>query len=282
MDWDEVRRSTFKVAQYAQTPEDTYGAIRYALVRLGDHHSSFRTPLEFEQKMQETESDSPAPRGKLLLDKIGFIAIEGYTALDGTEYATAMQGLIREIDAKNPCGWIVDLRENTGGNMYPMLAGIGPILGEGDFGAFIDSYGNKEVLSYQDGQVFLDGEPSDHVNGPAYELQVSSPPVAVLTGVNTASAGEVVVIAFRGRPNTRSFGLYTAGRSTANQGFALSDGAVIILTGAVDADRTGQTYGDRIYPDETVDDVRQFTFLMEEAIPQPAIDWLMSQPACHE
>jgi hypothetical protein len=55
---------------------------------------------------------------------------------------------------------------------------------------------------------------------------------------------------------------------------------MIVLTTAVFADRTGQTYGDRIYPDEVVDDVRKFTFLMEEAIPQPAIDWLMSQPSC--
>lgn len=60
----------------------------------------------------------------------------------------------------------------------------------------------------------------------------------------------------------------------------MSDGAVINLTTSVYADRTGQTYGDRIYPDELIDDVRQYTFLMDEAIPQPAIDWLMSQPAC--
>ena len=75
---------------------------------------------------------------------------------------------------------------------------------------------DKEVLSYQD------GEPIGHVNGPAYELKVSFPPVAVLTGVSTASTDEIVVLALRGRPNTRSFGLYMAGQSTANQGFALS------------------------------------------------------------
>jgi len=64
IDWDALRQATFDVAKYAQTPADTYGAIRFALVRLGDHHSSFKTPYEFEQRVQETESDSPAPRGK--------------------------------------------------------------------------------------------------------------------------------------------------------------------------------------------------------------------------
>ena len=68
--------------------------------------------------------------------------------------------------------------------------------------------------------------------------------------------------------------------STGNAGHTLSDGALIILTGVVMADRTGQAYGEAVPPDETVDDVRQFALLMDEAIPQPAVDWLLAQPAC--
>jgi carboxyl-terminal processing protease len=101
-----------------------------------------------------------------------------------------------------------------------------------------------------------------------------------LTGMKTASAGEAIVVAFRGRPDTRSFGLYTAGVPTGNEGFTLSDGAVIALTVGVNADRTGQTYDDRIYPDEWVDEVQKLTIIIDEIIPQPAIDWLLSQPAC--
>ncbi len=280
IDWEALRKSTFDVAKYAQTPADTYGAIRFALVRLGDHHSSFFTPNEFEQTAEMTADDNPAPRGKLLLEKIGFIAIEGFQGFDRDTYATNAQQLIREIDSQNPCGWIVDLRENRGGNMWPMLAGIGPILGEGDVGAFVDSHGHQEVFSYRDGQALLDGQAIAQVTGQAYTLKVSSPPVAVLTGVNTASAGEAIVVSFRGRPNTRSFGLYTTGLPTANSGFPLSDGGLIILTTAFGADRTGQVYADRIYPDELVEDIREYTVLLEEAIPQPAVDWLMSQPTC--
>lgn len=280
IDWDALRQDTFKVAKYAQTPADTYGAIRFALVRLGDHHSSLYTPNEFEQTAEMTASDNPAPRGKLLLDRIGFIAIEEFWGSGRNEYATKTQQVIRDLDAQNPCGWIVDLRENNGGTMWPMLAGIGPILGDGDVGAFVDSYGHKAVWSYRSGQAMLDGHINTQVNGQPYQLKASFPPVAVLTGVNTASSGEAIVIAFRGRPNTRSFGLYTAGLTTANDPFGLSDGAVIVLTTSVEADRTGQVYRDRIDPNEVVDDVKQFTFLMDEAIPQPAIDWLISQPAC--
>ncbi|MGH7274909.1 MAG: S41 family peptidase, partial [Nitrospiria bacterium] len=195
-------------------------------------------------------------------------------------YATTVQQLIRDLDAQDPCGWIVDLREDTGGSMWPMLAGLGPILGDGKAGAFVDPDGYEVDWYYQDGQALQGDEVAAKVNDPAYELKEASPPVAVLTGAYTASAGEAIAVAFRGRPHTRSFGLYTFGFSTGNGVFLLSDGAWITLTTSVYADRTGQTYGDRIYPDELVDDVREFTSIMDEAIPQPAIDWLMSQPAC--
>jgi len=280
VDWEAVRKTAFKIAEHAQTPADTYGAIRYALNELGDHHSHFLTPEEVTQREQLTMSDLPQPRAKLLLDKLGFVVIEEFAGSEGEEYATAVQQLIREVDTQGPCGWIVDLRENEGGGIGPMLAGLGPILGEGEVGGSVDVDGIKQTWSYQDGGALVDGQVFVQVQGPAYELKANSPPVAVLTGMKTASAGEAIVVAFRGRPNTRSFGLYTYGVPTGNDGFTLRDGAVIVLTVAVFADRTGQTYEDRIYPDEWVDEVQKLTIIMDEIIPQPAIDWLLSQPAC--
>lgn len=283
IDWVVLRASAFKMAEHAQTPADTYGAIRYALYQLGDHHSVFATPERFARVQQSTASDFPAPRGKLLLRKLGFVAIAGFNSSipeEEAEYATTVQQTIRDLDAQGPCGWIVDLREDTGGNTWPMLAGIGPILGEGKAGAAVDADGYRVDWSYDNGQALLGDKVMVQVNGPAYQLKAAFPPVAVLTGVNTVSAGEAIVVSFRGRPHARSFGLYTTGLSTGNAPFRLSDDAVIFLTVAVDADRTGQVYGDRIYPDELVDDVRKFTFIMDEAIPQPAIDWLLSQPEC--
>lgn len=283
IDWEKLSASAFKIAEHAQTPADTYDAIWYALNQLGDHHSHFRTPEMVAEVEQMTVNDSPLPRGKLLLDKIGFIEIERYaSARDGedSKYATMVQQLIRDLDAQDVCGWIIDLRENTGGSTWPMLAGLGPILGEGEIGAFVDADGKKMVWSYQNGQALLGEDVATHINGLAYQLKAASPLVAVLTGMNTASAGESVVVAFRGRPNTRSFGLYTYGVPTGNEVFPLSDGAWIALTTVFYADRTGQIYDDRIDPDKRVDAAWQLTIIKEEIIPQPAIDWLMSQPAC--
>jgi hypothetical protein len=64
-----------------------------------------------------------------------------------------------------------------------------------------------------------------------------------LTGPVTASSGEAIVVAFRGRPQTRSFGEPTDGVPTANDTFPLSDGALLVLTVAVDSEKFLQSPG---------------------------------------
>lgn len=282
VDWPAARTEAFRRARHAQTEAETYDAIRYVMLLAGGRHSHFLAPAEASQSRQSTMSDSPAPRGKLLLEKLGFIAIEWFISNipeEVTKYANSVQQIIRDLDAFEPCGWIIDLRENTGGNMWPMLAGLGPILGEGKAGAFIDPDGYTAEWSYKEGQALLGDEVLAEVTAPAYQLKTAAPPVAVLTGYHTTSSGEVMVISFRHRPETRSFGLSTGGLSTGNSGFPLSDGAMIILTAVNLADRIGQTYGSNIKPDELVG-VKNGATIMDENIPQPAIDWLLVQPAC--
>jgi len=66
-------------------------------------------------------------------------------------FETGLQKIIGDLDRSHPAGWIVDLRGNVGGNMWPMLAGIGPVLGEGDdLGEFftLDSH---STWKYRDG-----------------------------------------------------------------------------------------------------------------------------------
>ena len=48
-------------------------------------------------------------------------------------------------------GWIVDLRGNTGGNMWPMVAGVGPVLGNGVAGFFVPPVGASTPWSFPEG-----------------------------------------------------------------------------------------------------------------------------------
>ena len=95
------------------------------------------------------------------------------------------------------CSWIVDLRTNTGGNMWPMLAGLKPFLANEPLGTFISRQGPGPP--WRAGQA-VDVEP------PTSLRHLEDAWVAVLTGPRTASSGEAVTISFKGRRKTRSFG----------------------------------------------------------------------------
>ena len=133
-----------------------------------------------------------------------------------------------------------------------MLAGVGPILGEGRVGASVSPDGQQVDWFYVDGQAKMGDAVQTEVEGPAYVLAEPLPPVAVLIGPSTISSGEALAIAFRGRLNTRSFGHLTAGLSTGTGEFVLSDGAWMMLAVCASADRTGQVYGSWIEPDQVV------------------------------
>ena len=277
INWERLRGRARSRAMGASTPEDTYIAIQFALKDLGDQHSFFMTPEQFAELEEGTMNlSSPDPSGRLLDSGLGYIMLPGFAGLgdDANKYATEIQEIIREIDQDSPCGWIVDLRQNIGGSMWPMLAGIGPILGECRVGAFVSPDGEQVSWTYTQGQAWEGNSLQAAVTGTAYEMGNPSPPVAVLIGPRTSSSGEAIAVAFRGRPNTHSFGQATMGLSTANESFELSDGARIFLTVSVFADRTGQQYGSVIAPDEVVGQEE------EELTLKTAVDWLLEQPAC--
>jgi len=141
-----------------------------------------------------------------------------------------------------------------------LIAGFGPILGEGTAGYFVDPDGKESFWGYFNGATT-----GMKVTNP-YTLQKINPKVAVLTDQATASSGEAITIAFRGRNNTRSFGLPTCGISTSNQGFSLTDGSTLLLTVSTMADRTKKLYGKSVVPDVVESNQQVYV--------QQAINWL--------
>ncbi len=301
VNWSAIRTEALEKAAHAQLTVDTYDAIRFALASLGDHHSSLHpTPalqqLESERRHRTVQSEggskSPMspfvgryePDGTTIGANGKRIALVVVTKCfpDNEKqfvgYESRLQQIVASLDQAHPDGWIVDLRGNVGGNMWPMLTGIGPLLGESDdLGQFFTTSGHS-VWRYRDGvasDVDDNGKENlyPRVNGAPYKMN-SRPEVAVLVANWTGSSGEAVAIAFRGRPRTRFFGEHTQGASTANEVFNLSDGAAIWLTIGVDADRTGKRYMDGFDPDEIVKGPEQPVPADKDPVVQHALAWL--------
>ena len=167
-------------------------------------------------------------------------------------YADELRRLVETLLAARAVGWLIDLTDNPGGNMIPMIAGLSPLLGPGRVGAFeaIDGTRTDWVLDAAGGLSI--GDEDALAGSKSQQLVPSSARVALIIGPRTASSGEAVAVSFAGRPNTRRFGQPTKGLVTSNETFDLVDGATLIVTTARFVDRTGLTYRAPIDPDIVV------------------------------
>lgn len=281
VDWPAAWKEADALALRTSEPAQTHEFLRSVLKQLGDSHSLLLPPGDHD-RMRADPGSVPIPQAssRLLAGALGYLSVPAFGSMNteaGIAFANQLRDRIAALDAEGVCGWVLDLRENGGGNMYPMLTGIGALLGDGEAGRFVAPGKPDVAWWYRDGQAgagdftMLPPDPNP------LRLKVSPATVAVLTGPHTTSSGEAVAISFRGRPLTRTFGGYTAGLSSANQLFPLDDGALMALTMSLMADRTGQVYGGRVRPDEVV----PARMDSEDPTLDAASAWLRLQPACN-
>ena len=253
INWVLFKQNLLAQASGANTIEQAYPAVEFAIVALGDKHTQFYGAhpvkgLEIPPAKQLPRyPDEPVP------EDIGYIRIPWVVGSQEKleAYITQVQAQIRARDKPALKGWIVDLRGNIGGNMWPMLVGVGPVLGEDTLGYCIDANNTKTAWRYEKGKALSDGDIQAETAN-YYTLRSANPVVAVLTDTLTASSGEAVAVAFKARKHTRSFGAGTCGVSTSRSRFYLSDGSVLLLTTAVFADRRLVRYGHSLAPDESL------------------------------
>ena len=262
-EWDRARAKAVADTRGADSYEQTLPPLREALAVAGGKHS---TIFPAGQQLSSVDQERPMP-AFTQANGIATVTVPKVRADDPTftkSYATTMADGIDARQAQASCGWIVDARQNHGGDMRPMLAGLTPLLADGKIGGFVDRDGRTTTLAVAGGSVRLGDNEAASVSA----HPKSGRPVAVLQGPDTGSSGEVVVLAFKGAPGARSFGAPTAGYSSANQTIRLYDGTQMLLTSAVDIDRTGTTYGERVDPDQATP---------VDAAEQAATAWLRQQ-----
>jgi hypothetical protein len=260
IDWSAFRAAALEQARGAVTTTDAQLAVRFALRELGDHHSYLVTPstaaaLSITPVSNARTGRSSIPPRAERLDGVGYLALPGFAG--GTQaaqvaFANEIQNLIEELDSAGVYGWILDLRRNSGGNLWPMLAGIGPLLGAGEAGASVYPDGRESPYWYEDGKAGFGDYVQLRTSRVPYVLRDPNAPVAVLIDSATASSAEVLALAFRGRGNSVLVGASTRGLAAGNRTFPLADGAAMVLTVAATRDREGRIYRGAIAPDVAI------------------------------
>lgn len=249
-----LRRSALTPDLRSTSSGAAYPRIFELLAALRDGHSFALPPSE--ARVTKTTGKLTGNIEARLIGKVGYVSVPGFLGTEtsaSSHFAGKLCEALSRFAANASAGWIVDLRQDTGGNMWPMLAGLMPLLGSGNYGSFRDR----------------DGHDSPWATGKLKGCSAPIPQdvqVAVLVGSKTASSGESVAIAFSGMPNARSFGVATYGQSTSNRTFSLPDGGLLFLTTANNVDRTGKVFPNGLVPDVLIREIGTGDNALEAAL----------------
>jgi C-terminal processing protease CtpA/Prc len=255
-------------AEARATPE-LAPAFTALLNTLGDHHGrvmmdgqvvAWLTDQERSHRRDERAPDQAFWRqvvegrygleARMLDRRTGYLPIPAIQGSDLEAQAALIRRGLDSLAALGADRWVVDLRINSGGNMWPMLEGLAPLFPEGPVAGALDRHGQRfATYAFRQGHFERNGfravalQPGkDH----------SSAKVCVLLGRYTASSGEVVAACFRGRPRTHLVGEASAGYTT-ETGWTQLDRVTLVISESVLCDLNDRPYSDHIAPDEHID-----------------------------
>lgn len=291
VDWNAWRRVLAERITERSSIADAHAIVREMVAALKDPHTRFvvsapEPPAASAPQMADEHAapalstpaskapDSPAPvqpsaprptvpllpQAEALAGGIAYLLLPPCTdgsAAHTRAYAAALAEGICRVRAAATAGWIVDLRLNGGGTMWPMVHGLERLLGDGVYGASVSASGGRSEYGVTDGVAWLDRGAGRH---PQFEApqpegcpRVTPGRLALLIGPWTMSSGEIVAAACVRAPMVRRFGGPTAGMATATEPFPLPDGSTLVIATEEIRDAANRPLPFRIEPDEAVE-----------------------------
>ena len=288
VDWTSLRAELYGLAHGVDSVSGLAPAMRLLFERLGDEHGRFiynNRPIAFfsgPDKPQHEGIDWEVYRriqygqtygfsADLVAPNVGYVRVVGLPMGDNIAMSQEIQDAVCRVKEEGADTWVVDLRFNGGGNMYPMVEGLASILGDGPAGGAVGlTEAENSDWRVEDTDFYYDGF-SVQLKG---ECPYAAPPkVAVLTSMYTASSGEVVAVAFKGRDRTRLFGERTHGLTTVNDWTVLDSTAFLLLSVGTYRSRDGVVHEDFVSPDEEIQFVPDAS-RKDDAALQAALAWL--------
>lgn len=295
MDWDTIQEQARECAAQSRSYAGTHRLLYRVLKEAGGDHSHMALPYQFPDAARRmagggagtlpasNSADPPLPEGRLI-EGAAYLTLPTLSRRSGglrlaRRYIAAGSRVVDELAAARPHGWIVDLRENTGGSIWPMIAALAGLLEPGVLGRFLLPDGRSQAWHLRRGRltapvtghVSLDRRPMARIHSRGQRR--GDAPLAALISSRTASAGEAALIALRAQSPSRTFGGPTAGMTTGNITRFLPDGTRLMISMSHYADAEGRLISGAIQPDVVVDGDGDSDGEGDGTLKQ-ALDWL--------
>lgn len=233
LNWDLIKREAIKI----KSDDDLCNVLQMLIDQLKDNHSYL---IKADGKRwltikndKKKDSEIIIPYEKLKDNNIAYILVNPMSStndLDKDEYAQKLYDRIYSSYKSDMNGWILDFRENSGGQLWPMLAGLSPLINSDTAG-----YGVYPKFSWiwwaKNGQAGVGANAHYQIKNRSKKI-LKKRPIAILIGNKTASSGE-----------------RTRGLATINQPYKLDNGIVMMLTSGYFGDRDKKIYSKGIEPD---------------------------------
>lgn len=292
VDWSTIEEELETQIANIQTDKDMKTPLNTALNFLRDPHGRFfykdqmfaqfndwgnernRTNLPIDQGAKRRFELEHTHHFELLDDKTGYIKIKRIGS-DINQQAIYIRSNLEKLAANGAKKWVLDLRYNTGGNMHPMMAGLGPLLCDGVVGGEADLKG--EIIgdwSMKAGNFYL--REYNDIPLPVSDDISCDADVAVLISRYTISSGEAVATTFKGRPNTSFFGEPTGGLTTVTNWEPIDEDLTMSIAVSYYVDRNNNVFEKNLQPDEHIDFSPELDLSLDPAIIS-AQKWLSKQ-----
>ena len=252
VDWVHVEAAALDILKSENSDAGLNAGLFFIVSKLKDGHSFYMPPRADPQlssaprRITKPISEVIAGGTYPILNMHAWMGGDARSVRSATEQVR--RSLIEATHGGN-CGLIIDFSSNSGGNMWPMVIGLLPVLSEGVLGAFENVEGLRTTI-VSTGDLLLMGGKPHFLNFPALAVPEKKPKfIALILGQHTASSGEISVLMFKGQNNVQFFGHETAGHSSANRGFPLKNGGQMFVTTSATIDRNGDKYLGSVQPD---------------------------------
>lgn len=275
VNWDELEHKIFNDNGNEVSEADFKDKVRLIFTAIGDRHGAFfynGERLGMDQswakklRIPENQPDKVSLKTKVLEDGYGYILLPSNNRYD-SETCQRYQDSLCSLGLATLKGLIIDLRLHQGGSVNPLFAGLNQLYGARYFGS------NMNL----DGKVF---QKWSTYNGAYGRNRVynrceanNTLKIVVLTSQITASAGEMMAVALKGRSKTLFIGEPTCGLTTMNAIFTLGNNTLAVAASII-ADRKGNIYRDSVLPDLTIIEGDNFRDLSRDTKVAAALKWM--------
>lgn len=282
VDWLKLQQRVLADSASQLTPVELEQRVNTVFQELGDKHATLlfrgkrivRGALPSVNIRPELtnpfKKGNPGVRISILENGYAYILIPPRSRSDN-KTLQSLQDSLCTLDPVNLKGIVIDLRLHEGGSIYPMAA-LSQLYGSSIIGFNSSMDGTLQNAWKVKNGKYYQGERLVA----SVKMKCSSGSrlkVAVLISQLTASAGEVMAVAFKGREHTVFIGEKTYGLSTINSEFDLGNGYYLALSSAFLADRIGRVYNTAVSPDIEIINGDNFADLSLDTKVQAALAW---------